>query len=154
MSTESAEQRAARIKAEHAKAAEHKTDQAAEKERLAKVAQAEHDRDAEQHNKPAQTEQDREAEAARSAPVFVNRADADASVREQHEKVDAFAAKRNDENRQGHERNMERIEAEAQEAQARTQHSHDHRANHVPTGKQNNRNTPRVLADGTKVWDQ
>lgn len=86
--------------------------------------------------------------------VTVNNPRAPEAVAKQHQETDALNDKRNEENRPGHEKNMERVEAEAQEAQARTQHADHHLAGHVPTGKERNRNTPRVLADGTKVWDQ
>lgn len=101
----------------------------------------------------AQAEKDREAEAAREN-VKVNNPAAPEAVAQQHEQVDAAAEKRNEENAEGHAKNMELAEAEAHEAQMRTEHADDHRARHVPTGKENNRNTPRVLKDGTKVWDQ
>lgn len=99
-------------------------------------------------------EADQEAEKAREHNVTTNNPRAPEAVAKQHAEVDAAADKRNEENRPGHEKNMERIEAEAHEAHARGAHADHHLAGHVPTGKQNNRNTPRVLPDGTKVWDQ
>lgn len=103
-------------------------------------------------NESHKTAEDLKAEGERENVKVVNPRAPEAVAR-QHQEVDAFMEKRNEENREGHEKNMERAEAEAQEAQARTAHADDHRANHVPTGKQFNRNTPRVLPDGTKVWD-
>lgn len=100
------------------------------------------------------TEHDAQLTADRKDPVRTVNPRAPEAVARQHQEVDAFNEKRNEENRPGHEKNMERAEIEANEAQARTAHADDHRANHVPTGKQQNRNTPRVLEDGTKVWDQ
>lgn len=101
----------------------------------------------------AKTEQDAALEADRKDPVRVNNPAAPEAVAKQHEEVDAAHEKRNEENRPGHAVNMEKIEQAAAEAQARTKYADDHRAAHVPTGKEENRNTPRVLADGTKVWD-
>jgi hypothetical protein len=97
---------------------------------------------------------DREAEERRGDGRHVNNPRAPEAVARQHEEVDQANAKRNEQNREGHAKNMERVEAEAGEAQMRTAHADDHRANHVPTGKQTNRNTPRIDADGTKHWDQ
>jgi hypothetical protein len=102
--------------------------------------------------KAEQAERDARMEAERDN-VKTNNPKAPEAVAQQHQAVDAAMEKRNEENSEGHEKNMERAEAEAHEAQARTHHADDHRANHVPTGKENNRNTPRVLKDGTKVWD-
>lgn len=102
----------------------------------------------------AEAEADAQLEANRKEPVRVVNPRAPEEVAKQHEAVDAEREARNEANREGHEKNMEAIEAAAHEAQARTAHADDHRAKHVPTGKENNRNTPRVLADGTKVWDQ
>lgn len=90
---------------------------------------------------------------SRKDPVIVTNPNAPEAVRAQHEAVDAALAKRNEENAEGHSVNMEKAEAEAHESAARMKHADDHRAGHVPTGKENNRNTPRVLKDGTKVWD-
>lgn len=98
-------------------------------------------------------EEDAKLEAAREG-ARVNNPAAPEAVAKQHEEVDAFNEKRNEENLEGHRLNQERIAQDAAEAQARTAHADDHRARHVPTGKENNRNTPRVLPDGTKVWDQ
>lgn len=102
----------------------------------------------------ATKQRDADAEAARTNNVTVNNPRAPEAVAEQHRKVDELNEKRNEENREGHARNMQRAEDEAHEAQARTERADDHRAKHTPTGKQQNRNTPRVLPDGTKVWDQ
>lgn len=75
------------------------------------------------------------------------------AIAEQHSQRDAALEKRNEDNMEGHEKNMAKIEAQAAEANARTANPDDPRANFVPTGKENNKNTPRVLEDGTKVWD-
>lgn len=69
------------------------------------------------------------------------------------QKVDADLAARNAANEEGHAKNMQQVEQDAMEAQMRTEHADDPRARHVPTGKEQNHNTPRVLSDGTKVWD-
>lgn len=98
------------------------------------------------------TDAEDEAERDKDGP-HVNNPRAPEAVAKQHELVDKLKEDRNEANRPGHEKNMERLEHEAQEAQARTEHAHDPRANHVPTGKQDNRNTPRIDADGTKHWD-
>lgn len=97
---------------------------------------------------------DRDAEQRRGDNRTVNDPHAPENVAKQHEQVDLANEKRNEQNREGHKHNMERVEAEAHEAQARTQYADDHRANHTPTGKQTNRNTPRIDKDGTKHWDQ
>jgi hypothetical protein len=96
---------------------------------------------------------DDEREQGRAKNVSVNNPRAPEAVARQHDKVDQALERRSEQNREGHERNMQRETALAEEAQARTAHADDHRANHVPTGKQENRNTPRILKDGTKVWD-
>lgn len=74
-------------------------------------------------------------------------------VAAQHEQVAKDLDARNEGNKEGHAKNMEQIEQDAMEAQARTAHADDPRARHVPTGKEQNHNTPRVLPDGNKVWD-
>lgn len=111
--------------------------------------------DAEPAKKPdAETAaKDRELEDSRHDNVRVVNPRAPEAVARQHEEVDAALEKRNDENREGHDKNMAAIEHTAAEAQGRTAHADDPRARHVPTGKEQNRNTPRVLPDGTKVWD-
>lgn len=95
--------------------------------------------------KADQAARDRDAEAARSNNVTHTDTRSEGAINEQHKQHDEFMAKRNSENEEGHAKNMERIEKEAEAVQ---------HTEHVPTGKQNNRNTPRVLKDGTKVWDQ
>lgn len=97
---------------------------------------------------------DRDAELRRGDGRTVTDTRSPGAVAGQHAKVDEEREKRNEENRPGHEKNMERAEAEAAEAHARTEHSNNHLAGHTPTGKQENRNTPRVLGDGSKVWDK
>lgn len=74
------------------------------------------------------------------------------AIAAQHEAVDAAMAQRNEENAEGHAKNMEMVEAAAIEANMRTEYADDPRAKHTPTGKENNLNTPRVLPDGSKVW--
>lgn len=105
------------------------------------------------HPSDYRTHEERERDAQlteeRGDPVRRTHPDAQA----QHDKVDALAQKRNEENRPGHELNMQRIETEADEANARTEHAHDPRANHRPTGKQQNRNTPVIdPKTGEKRW--
>lgn len=85
--------------------------------------------------------------------VRVNDPTTPEAIAEQHRMVDEAKEKRNEENREGHAVNMQRIEQDALEAQARTEHHADPRARHTPTGKEQNRNTPRILPDGTKVWE-
>jgi hypothetical protein len=85
--------------------------------------------------------------------VGVNNPNSIEAIKEQHERRDRELAERSAANEEGHQKNMDKIEAQADEAHARTQHAGDPRANHVPTGKENNRNTPTVLPDGTKVWN-
>lgn len=106
--------------------------------------------DANQASRASQ-EADREAEQSRAGNVTVNNPRAPDRIAEQHRKVDEFNEKRNEENRPGHQVNMEKEEAKAE---ASTKATEGDRPAHVPTGKQQNRNTPRVLPDGTKVWDQ
>jgi hypothetical protein len=96
---------------------------------------------------------DAELTANRSGNVTTNNPKAPENVARQHEKVDAELARRSEQNRPGHEKNMERAEAEAGEAHARTDNADDHRSGHVPTGKQWNRNTPRIDESGAKHWD-
>lgn len=94
-----------------------------------------------------------EAKAADLEPgEHVNRPDLPEAIAEQHAEVDRRNAERNEANMEGHEKNMRALEAQAEEAQARTAHAADPRANFTPTGKEDNRNTPTVLPDGTKVW--
>lgn len=103
---------------------------------------------------PEQVEKDRELERNRGDGANVNNPRAPEAVARQHQQVDEALQKRSDENEEGHAKNLERAENEAREAHARTERADHHLANHVPTGKQDNRNTPRVLKDGTKVWDK
>lgn len=84
--------------------------------------------------------------------VRVNDPTAPEAIAQQHRDRDAALEKLNEENMPGHEKNMAAIQASAEEAQARTAHADDPRANFTPTGKEDNKNTPRVLDDGTKVW--
>lgn len=100
-----------------------------------------------------QREKDAALEEQRGDTTEVVNTKAPEAVARQHEKVDAELAKRSEANREGHAKNMERLEHEAAEAQARTQHADDPRARHTPTGKQVNRNTPRIDKDGNKHWD-
>lgn len=85
--------------------------------------------------------------------VGVNNPNSFDAIKEQHEKVDRELAERSANNEEGHAKNMQQIEAKAEEAHARTAHADDPRAGHVPTGKEVNHNTPTILADGTKVWN-
>lgn len=101
----------------------------------------------------AQREEDRRLTEERGDTMHRNPGTrAPDAVARQHDQVDAEMDKRNEQNRPGHEKNMERIEAEAHEAHARTEHADNHLANHVPTGKQRNRNTPVIDKDGNKRW--
>lgn len=52
----------------------------------------------------------------------------------------------NEQNREGHEKNMRKIEEHAEQAAANSEKA-------PPTGKEWNRNTPRIDKDGTKHWD-
>lgn len=140
------EQKAADEKAAQVAKEQAAKDQAAKDQAAAK---APHEQDS--HATPA--ERARVAEADANVKVTINDPNSTEAIKEQHQRVDAELAKRNEENAEGHEKNMEKIEAAAHEAKARGEHADDHRAGHVPTGKQINHNTPRVLADGSKVWD-
>lgn len=96
----------------------------------------------EAHLKSSQA--DREAEAARDNNVSVNNPKTPEAIEKHNERLDAALEKRNEENREGHEKNMKAIEERAAKPIP----------NAVVTGKQENRNTPRVLKDGRKVWDK
>lgn len=100
-----------------------------------------------------QRAKDAELEASRKQNEATVDTKAAEAVAKQHEKVDTELAARNEANQEGHAKNMDLLEAEAHEAQARTAHADDPRAKHTPTGKQSNRNTPRIDKDGTKHWD-
>jgi hypothetical protein len=95
----------------------------------------------------------KEAEAAKAKEddkptETVVQADTDA-VKAQHEAVDKAMEDLNARNEAGHQKNMEAIEAAAEEAKAHTEKPD---ASHVPTGKEWNRNTPVVHEDGSKSW--
>lgn len=121
-------------------------DQAAA-EAKAKEEQAARERD-------AATIKEAEVRAAQTPtdPARINVADQTEIVQQQVEAQERLNAERDDQNTEGHEKNLARNREEAELAHARTEHAHDRRANHVPTGKQNNNNTPTVLKDGSKVW--
>jgi len=90
----------------------------------------------------------READAAAEGErenVKVNAPDAPEEIKKQHDLVEQNLAKLNEENEEGHAVNMEKIEKEAEAAQ--------NNPNHVPTGKEVNRNTPRIDKHGNKIWD-
>ncbi len=135
-----------------------KEKEASEQQKAANVSNAEQDanalkargdrdiRDSETRERDAELE--RQRDPVSRTPVGTER------VLQQHEQVDRENEQRNEANREGHDRNMARAQTEAEEAQARTAHANDSRANHVPTGKQRDRNTPRVNPDGSKVWDR
>ena len=80
-----------------------------------------------------------------SGSVHANDTQSEGARNEQHEQVDKALEERNKANEEGHKKNMERAERDAQAAQENK--------THVPTGKENNRNTPRIDKDGNKHWD-
>lgn len=112
---------------------------------------------AEDHRTPEQIKADQEAEAARSqsqsrpgdtlgrpvaAPIP---GDAEDTLR-QHDQLDEAKDRLNEHNEPGHAKNMARIEDEAERAQDATKRT-------VPTGKEDNRNTPIVdPKTGAKRW--
>lgn len=96
----------------------------------------------EAHLKSSQA--DREAEKSRDNNVSVNNPKSPEGIEKHNQRVDAELEKRNEENREGHDKNMKAIEERTTKP-----------IPNVPvTGKQENRNTPRVLKDGRKVWDK
>lgn len=107
------------------------------------------------HDPAVQEAEDKAQALAEEHPpgeVHVNASTTAEAIAQQHRDRDAAAEKLNEENAEGHEKNMAALAAQAEEANARTAHADDPRANFTPTGKEDNRNTPRVLPDGTKVW--
>jgi hypothetical protein len=90
-------------------------------------------------------DEDRSLTEQRGNTAERNETRTDEAKTEQHRKVDEAMARRNEENREGHDKNMKRIEDEAKQIAEASEA-------HVPTGKQNNRNTPRIDKDGTKHW--
>lgn len=96
---------------------------------------------------PAQLEpfgRDRSADGVRDGSSVVDGTSTDAKLR-QIEQVGRDQEKLNRDNREGHELNMEAIEREGERAQ-------DARQDGPPTGKEDNRNTPRIDKTGRKVW--
>lgn len=146
------EEKAAAAKQEQ-EAAQAKTKELADAKEKERLAQAERDRVAQvEKDRLAQAEADAKLESERPGAVVVD-TKAPEAVAKQHEQVDADLAKRSEGNEEGHAKNMDRLENEANEAQARTAHADDPRARHTPTGKEVNRNTPRIDKDGNKHWD-
>ncbi len=94
-----------------------------------------------------QRKEDRELTERRGDPSFRNPGHED--TERQHEAEQKRREERNDANREGHDKNMQRIEDEANEAQSRTEKgAYDHK----PTGRQRDRNTPVINKDGSKSW--
>lgn len=64
---------------------------------------------------------------------------------QQHELVDKTREERDEANREGHEKNLQAQDEEAEQIEKANE-------NFVASGKEDNRNTPIVHADGSKSW--
>ena len=91
-----------------------------------------------------QREEDLRANQARGDTTTSTSADAEAAKR-QHEQRDKELEQLNEQNQEGHEKNMKAIEEQAKATEEASK-------TYVPTGKEDNRNTPKVMPDGRKVW--
>jgi hypothetical protein len=85
-----------------------------------------------------------ETERVRPLHELEGAANAD-RVMQQHNAVEESLEKRNSANEEGHAKNMAKIEQEAELA-------HENTRRHVPTGKEDNRNTPTIDKAGNKHW--
>lgn len=81
---------------------------------------------------------DTEAQAKAADPLKAE------ALQRQHDRVDKANAELNARNAEGHAKNMQRIEREAEQAQRNTKE--------LTSGKENNRNTPRIDKYGNKTW--
>ena len=89
---------------------------------------------------------ERATQEARVRPLHELEGAANADrVMQQHNAVEQTLEKRNSANEEGHEKNMAKIEEEAELA-----HENTRRA--VPTGREDNRNTPVIDKAGNKHW--
>lgn len=105
------------------------------------------------HDDDGRPKADHSHDRPAGAHLTVNDSDSTEARLAQQDRVKRELEERSAANEEGHAKNMAKAEEMAQEAQARTSNAHDRRAGHTPTGRQVNHNTPRVLKDGTKVWD-
>lgn len=112
-------------------------------------AEAEH-KSADDHESKAKiAEHDAALTEARGDTTRVNDPRTDDAKAAQIAKTDAELDALNRANEEGHQRNMDAIERHAHEAHAKTEHP----GYHTPTGKEDNRNTPRIdPATGAKTW--